>query len=696
MDSLTSRNQSAFIKGRLLVDGVLVINEVVDWVKKTKNKCLIFKVDFEKAYDSVSWSYLDYMLRRFGFDGKWRSWIKACVFAGSLSVLVNGSPTEQIDICKGLKQGDPLAPFLFVLVAEGFGALMKKAVDIGFFKGIQFSDSGINISHLQYADDTPLVGEACVENLWTMKAILKWFELISGLKVNFFKSKLIGINVDDCFLDSATSFLKCVVGQLPFIYLGLPVGANPRRLSTWNPVIEVVQKRLASWKNKYVSLGGRVVLLNSVLSAIPIFYLSLFKMPVGVWKKLVRLQRRFLWGGAAGASKINWVRWMDVCRHKKEGGLGVKDLRIMNISLLSKWKWRLLSEGQSIWKKVLQERCGGGERGVGWMSRLLPPNIASSWWNDLVSVGVVVGSDRLRDIFFRKLGNGGDTIFWHDTWVGVQPLKEVFPRLFLVSTQKECSVSEVGRWVTGRWVWDLKWRRNLFVWEEERRDMLVNVLTPIQLSSSKDEWKSHHVFGGIFSVRSIYCYLTGIIIPPISLEPDLVRNLSCLWKSFAPSKIIVFSWQLLLHRLPTLVNLARRGVGGGGVDAHCVLCPMELEHEIHLFGGCAFASTLWSKVFSWIGWIDLVPRDPILIFGKFNVRRGNGKRLKGLSAIWHAVVWAIWKTRNDLIFNEKVPVMEEVFQGVILHSWKWLCEKKKGVGCSFYEWKTFPLDCILR
>jgi hypothetical protein len=171
------------------------------------------------------------------------------------------------------------------------------------------------------------------------------------------------------------------------------------------------------------------------------------------------------------------------------------------------------------------------------------------------------------------------------------------------------------------------------VWEEERRDMLVNVLTPIQLSSSKDEWKSHHVFGGIFSVRSIYCYLTGIIIPPISLEPDLVRNLSCLWKSFAPSKIIVFSWQLLLHRLPTLVNLARRGVGGGGVDAHCVLCPMELEHEIHLFGGCAFASTLWSKVFSWIGWIDLVPRDPILIFGKFNVRRGNRKRLKGLSAI---------------------------------------------------------------
>jgi hypothetical protein len=154
---LTSKNQSAFIKGRLLVDGVLVINEVVDWVKKAKKKCLIFKVDFVKAYDSVSWSFLDYMLRRFGFDDKWRGWIRACVFAGSLSVLVNGCPTEQVDISKGLKQGDPLAPFLFVLVAEGLGALMKKAVDIGFFKGIRIGDSGDPISHLQYADDTLLV-----------------------------------------------------------------------------------------------------------------------------------------------------------------------------------------------------------------------------------------------------------------------------------------------------------------------------------------------------------------------------------------------------------------------------------------------------------------------------------------------------------------------------------------------------------
>jgi hypothetical protein len=119
MDKLISPNQSAFIKGRQLVDGVVAVNEIIDFAIKEKRSCLIFKVDFEKAYDSVSCSYLGYMLVRFGFGVKWRSWIRACVFRGNLSVLVNGSPTEEINIQRGLKQGDPLAPFLFLLVVEG-------------------------------------------------------------------------------------------------------------------------------------------------------------------------------------------------------------------------------------------------------------------------------------------------------------------------------------------------------------------------------------------------------------------------------------------------------------------------------------------------------------------------------------------------------------------------------------------------
>lgn len=148
-----------------------------------------------------------------------------------MSILVNGTPTEEICIERGLKQGDPLAPFLFLLVAEGFSGLMRNAVNSNSFKGFDLGNNRIVVSHLQYADDTLCIGEATVDNLWTLKALLRGFEMVSGLKVNFAKSCLIGVNVGREFMDAACNFLNCREGMFPFKYLGLPIGANPRRLS---------------------------------------------------------------------------------------------------------------------------------------------------------------------------------------------------------------------------------------------------------------------------------------------------------------------------------------------------------------------------------------------------------------------------------------------------------------------------------
>jgi hypothetical protein len=281
---------------------------------------------------------LEYILRRFGFCEKWIGWIRACIFGGNLSVLINGSPTREIRIHRGLKQGDPLAPFLFLLVAEGFGGAMKRAGDIGMFKGFNIGGDGPLISHLQYADDTFCIGEASVDNLWSLKAILRGFERASRLKVNFWKSSLMGVNVDNDFMELASNFLNCICGGIPFKYLGLPVGTSPRRLSTWAPMVERIRSKLNSWGNKHISFGGRLVLINSVLNSIPIFYMSLMKMPVQVRKKVVRIQHDFLWGGVNGNKKLSWVKWKVVCREKKKGGLGVRNLEVVNTSLLLKWR----------------------------------------------------------------------------------------------------------------------------------------------------------------------------------------------------------------------------------------------------------------------------------------------------------------------------------------------------------------------
>jgi len=154
MNLIISSNQLAFLKGRNLVDGVVVINEIVDFARKFKKECLILKVDFEKACDSVDWGFLVYMMKRVGLSNKWIAWIKACVCRGSMSILVNGSPTGQINIQRGLKRGDLLAPFLFLLVAEGFSGLMRNAVRLNLFQGFKLKEDGKEYTHLQYANDT--------------------------------------------------------------------------------------------------------------------------------------------------------------------------------------------------------------------------------------------------------------------------------------------------------------------------------------------------------------------------------------------------------------------------------------------------------------------------------------------------------------------------------------------------------------
>jgi len=334
------------------------VNKLVDYAKKAKKECLIFKVDFGKAYDSVDWEFLEYMMLRVGMCDKWVGWIKACIFGGSMFILVSGSPTEEISIQSGLKQGDPLAPFLFLLVAEGFSGLMRNAVEQNLFEGFDFDGSEFVVSHLQYADDTLCTGKATVQNLWIIRSALRGFEMASGLKINFYKSSLIGMIVREEFMSMACDFLNCSAECIPFKYLGLLVGANPRSMSTWEPLIETIGGRLNTWSNRYISFGGRIVLINSVLNSMPIFYLSFLKMSVQVWRRVVRIQREFLWGGVGGGKKLNWVKWKLVCQQKMNEGVGVKDIWVMNISLLAKWHWRLIDGTSALWKSVLVKEYG--------------------------------------------------------------------------------------------------------------------------------------------------------------------------------------------------------------------------------------------------------------------------------------------------------------------------------------------------
>jgi len=289
MRGTLTQNQFTFIRGRNLLDGVVIANEVIHEAKTSKKPCLIFKVDFEKTYDSVSWDFLFYMLNRMGFHEKWVSWIKGCLKSIYISALVNESPTKEFKTSKGLRQGDPMAHFLFLIVAEGLNGLMRMAIQRKLFIPYKVGKDDIQISLLQFANDTLFISEVSLTNVFIIKSILNCFELAVGLKINFSKSKLGGYTVTRADIKHLVALLNCKMLEDSFTYPGIPMGVSLRRSQTWKPIVHKLSCKLASWKQRYLSFRGRICLINSVLNSLPLYFLSFYRIPALIASKIISL-----------------------------------------------------------------------------------------------------------------------------------------------------------------------------------------------------------------------------------------------------------------------------------------------------------------------------------------------------------------------------------------------------------------------
>jgi len=240
MADLVGDAQTAFISGRQILDGALIANELVCWLKKGNKEGVLLKIDFQKAYDTVNLDSLLEVLKAMGFAEQWRIWMKACLSTASISVLVNGSPCKPFPMQRGLRQGDPLSPYLFVLMTEVLNCLISKAVQHGLLNGLQVGSRSVTVTHLQFADDTLIFCEPKLNSLQNIKNVLLSFQNFSGLTVNYAKSGLIVIGKEDSWAERAAQLLECQLVQLPITYLGVPLGANMRTIASWQPVIDKV------------------------------------------------------------------------------------------------------------------------------------------------------------------------------------------------------------------------------------------------------------------------------------------------------------------------------------------------------------------------------------------------------------------------------------------------------------------------
>jgi hypothetical protein len=381
-----------------------------------------------------------------------------------------------------------------------------------------------------------------------------------------------------------------------------------------------------------------------------------------------------------------------VCRAKKDGGLGVRDIRIVNVSLLAKWRWRFLQSEQALWKEVIAAKYGPDFLTNVVFNRIAGARIASPWWKDICSLENYVDSKNwLSEAIVRKVNDGASTSFWSHVWHGTVSIAEAFPRLFTLSIQKAASIADMVE-VTGDQIgWRFRWRRRLFSWELNR---LITSLATVVLSMGADVWCWKHDADGVFSVKSSYALLCKEVFAEVEDVENVNTVFSQLWKSPAPSKLIAFSWQLIHNRISTRDNLARCGIIRGDNPRVCVMCANSLESSRHLFLYCDFAFRVWTDIFRWLGVIIIMPPSVPVLF-QYLLGFAKGKKTRnGFMLVWHTTIWLIWRLRNDVIFNNSAKVAAECVEEIKVLSWKWSAQKLKITPCLYYEWVWDPDICF--
>ena len=262
--------------------------------KRSGEEGVVFKIDFEKAYDHVSLDFLDHVLEKKGFSPKWRKWMRDGLSTVSFAVLVNGNAKGWVKAFIGLRQGHPLSTFLFTLVINVLSMMLLRTEERNTLEGFSMGRNKTRMFHLQFVDDTIFFSNTREEDLQTLKSLLLVFGHIFGLKVNLNKSNINGINLEQNHLSRLAELLDCKASSWPILYLGLHLGRNPKACGFWDPVIEKISRRLDGWQKAYLSFGGRITLIQSCLTYMPCYFISLFKIPASVIAKIERLQRDFL------------------------------------------------------------------------------------------------------------------------------------------------------------------------------------------------------------------------------------------------------------------------------------------------------------------------------------------------------------------------------------------------------------------
>ncbi|XP_033134016.1 uncharacterized protein LOC117127540 [Brassica rapa] len=621
LPKLISSSQSAFVPGRLLVENVLLATELVSGYKwKDISKRCMLKVDLQKAFDSINWDFILNTLEALGFPSHFRKLISQCISTTRFSVSVNGELCGYFKGTKGLRQGDPLSPYLFVIALEVFSQMLNAKFRVGDI-GYHPNTSEIEATHLAFADDIMIFFDGEKSSLENIVDTMELFATWSGLRMNKDKTELFVGGLNQAETTDLTS-LGFNLGSMPVRYLGLPLMHRKLQISNYRPLLQKIKGHFTAWSTKKLSYAGRAQLISSVIYGTINFWTSAFVLPKGCIKQIQSLCSCFLWTGNITRKGVAKIAWSTVCLPKKEGGLGLRDFETWNKTLCLKLIWMLYTPNPSLWASWIRKYKIGDESF--WS---LEAKKAGSWtWRSLLNLRPIA-SNFLK----ANLGNGQKISFWWDIWTPLGRLIELFgdsgPRELCIplyaSVADTCD--ENG--------WRLRGARSLAA--ESLQIYLTGIILP---SLSQDDDVFHWVIDGDAMPR----YSASRTWEELRNRAPLVSWSTSVWFKMATPRHAFLMWIAHNDRMPTRVRLSSWGLG---TSTSCCLCDSALETRDHLLLGCEISEQIWKLVLqrlgcthsafmtwtSFVEWISLKDSTTPLILKKL---------------VAHATIYNIWAERN--------------------------------------------------
>eukprot|EP00253_Pinus_taeda_P030826 PITA_30826 len=657
LPSIISPEQTGFVEGRQILNGLVVAQEMIHSLNQQKRKGMMIKLDLSKAYDRLNWKYLCAVLEAYGFAKRWIEWIFSMISTPFFSILVNGNPTKPFNASRGIRQGDPLSPFLFILAVDGLGRIIKRETRRNKLRGLKLWGNNLTITHQQFVDDIMLFGEVSLREVKIIKEVLETFSEASGMEINKEKSCTFIFNAPEAIKAHLTRTLGFKQGVLPTKYLGNQLDIHPTRMKNWQEVIDKIKKRLSNWSFRSLNIASRIVLLKAVLQSIPVYSLSIRAASKGVCAKLREIFGKFIWGGPTQQRKWALVSWTNLIKRKDDGGLGLRDLEILNKVLGAKLWWRWLQGGIDVWKKIWDYKYNMPEQ-IEEKLKIQNPPQGSSIWN-LASQN----RELIKQYAFWEIRGGEKAAFWEDGWQQKRKLNEIqilqnlqqrAQRLGMDKV-KDYWLAEEDKEIWRKWKRPGEWTENISR-EIEEGYLREMELRKIRSRTGEDILRWGKTMRGSFTVKEAYFLSTR------QNQDEEAHDWKKLWEGKCWPKVTIFTWLVRKGKILTWDKIIKRGFQG---PSRCSLCNGEAENQEHLLNRCPFAEHIWEKI---RGLFGKTMRDQTNI--SLTIRQwGIGQfQSKVIRRIWSLAVgfaiWFIWKERNKRIFRGQNSRPEKVWEEI--------------------------------